>query len=288
MNSRPDSAHITPISAAGLHLSLGANTVLRGLDLAVPAGAVVALLGRNGAGKSTLIRCLVGLSVPDVGACSLAGCPSMALSEAVRQGLGYVSQTPDLLDWLNGYEHLEQLGGLYAGWDNSHALCLAALLQLPLGVKAKNLSLGDQQKLSLVLALGHRPELLILDEPAASLDPIARRAFMNALFDDPAGAAPRTVLISSHLLADVERLASHLAFMRDGRIQLFGERDALSEHLRLLECAPAQVSAELSAQALHQRWTDGRLHLLLDGRVSAQAEQGRPLSLDELFLELNQ
>lgn len=283
--------------ASAVGLSLGGNTVLAGVNLQLPSGAVLGLVGRNGAGKSALLCCLVGLAAPATGHCTLLGAPSLDLPDAVRARLGYVAQQPDLLDWLTGMQHLQRIGTLYPGWDSDRALLLATQLNLPLGTRAGLLSLGDQQKLSLVLALGHDPELLLLDEPLASLDPVSRRDVMRALFQRADGQPPRTVLISSHGLADLERVVSHLVFMRAGQVQLAGEWDTLAEHLRLHTLPPwppgAAAPPPLPGE-LHRCQRDSHWLLLVDTRHSgaghphgAQAVGGQALALDDLFAVLN-
>jgi ABC-2 type transport system ATP-binding protein len=218
--------------------------VLDHVDLSIPPGAVVGLVGRNGAGKASLMQCLVGPTVPSSGHCRWLGEDALNLSDAVRDRLGYVAQSPDLFDWLTGYGHMRRFGALYSSWSEQRALELAALLGLDLGKAVKNFSGGDQQKLSVVLALAHDPDLLILDEPVASLDPMTRRDFMRMLFERRfPNMAPRTVLISSHLLTSLERVATHVAFMHEGRIQLFDEWDALTERLSVCSvlepCSPS-------------------------------------------------
>ena len=285
------------ISAASLSLSHRGESILNNIELQIPAGAVVGLVGRNGAGKSSLLRCLVGLAVPSVGSSALLGSPSLALPDSVREGLGYVGQTPDLFDWLTGEAHFKRMAELYANWDARRALDIAMRLDLPLGQRANRLSVGDQQKLSVVLALGHDPDLLLLDEPVASLDPMARRDFMRAMFErrsasDEAAAKPRTVLISSHLLSDLERVVTHVAFMRDGRIQLFDEWDALVENLALFEIPFGAFEQHFSAcpprAVLARRVVQNTERLILDTRVfRSEVSDARALNLDELFIELN-
>lgn len=285
----PADVSTVAIQAEGLTLRYQGSTVLSHVNLRVPAGAVVGLVGRNGAGKSTLLRCLVGLTAPNAGRCVLLGAPALDLPDAVRERLGYGAQTPDLFDWLSGEQHLRRFSALYPGYDERRALMLAARLDLPLGVRASRLSGGDQQKLSVLLALSHDPDLLILDEPVASLDPIARRNFMRSLFERRAAdAAPRTVLISSHLLTDLERVVTHVAFLREGRLQLMDEWDALTEHVRLLELPAGASALPVGAGVLHRREVAGRARVLFDARVAdAPPAAGLALGLDDLFAELN-
>ncbi|MFG6429317.1 ABC transporter ATP-binding protein [Roseateles sp. LYH14W] len=254
--------------------------VLDRIDLAIPEGAVVGLVGRNGAGKSTLMRCLLGLQTPDEGNAWLLGEPSLALPDSVRERLGYAAQTPDLFARLTGLEHLDEMAAIYPNVDLRGAAALAARLDLSLGMRASALSLGDQQKLAVVLALAHDPDLLLLDEPVASLDPISRRDFMRALFAMRRKPAPRTVLVSSHLLSDLERVVSHVLFMRDGEVQLFIEWDEAVENLR---CVPAR---ERDAMALHWSAAQGG-RALVDVRQWPEAAGEPGLSMEDLLEVLN-
>lgn len=260
--------------------SAARSRVLDHIDLAVPEGAVVGLVGRNGAGKSTLMRCLLGLATPDEGEARLLGEPSLALTDAVRERLGYAAQTPDLFPRLNGLEHLHEMAAVYPGVHLPDAIALAARLDLPLARRADALSLGDQQKLAVVLALAHDPDLLLLDEPVASLDPISRRDFMRALFAMRRKAAPRTVLVSSHLLSDLERVVSHVLFLREGRVQLFIDWDEAVEHLR---CVPA---SEPDPTGLHWSAAQGG-QLLVDSRRHPGAAGQPGLGMEDLLEVLN-
>jgi ABC-2 type transport system ATP-binding protein len=276
------------ISCKQLSLQRDYTTVLSGVSLDIPRGAVVGLVGRNGAGKSTLLRCLVGLTAPTTGAAHLLGCPALELTETVRARLGYVAQTPDLFEWMSVYEHLKTIGRAYPTWNEERCLVLAARLNLPLGRTVRKLSGGDQQKLAVVLALAHDPEVLILDEPVASLDPMTRRDFMRSLFIDhgvrddlPSSDVEPTILISSHLLSDLERVVSHVAFLRDGRLQLFDMWDAMLEHLRLV---PRETNGIPASAIICRSATQS----VIDTRRAPQwINAGQVLSLDELFVELN-
>lgn len=256
---------------------------LDGIDLDVPEGAVVGLVGRNGAGKTTLLRALLGLVTPSGGHSRLLGAPSLDLPDTVRERLGYVAQTPDLFRRLTGLSHLEEMAAVYAHVNLKVAATLAARLDLSLGKRADELSLGDQQKLSLVLALAHDPDLLLLDEPMASLDPLSRRDVLRALFSLRERPEPRTVLISSHLLGDLERIVSHVLFLREGRVQLFIGWDDLLEHLRRVPCP--QRPPALSPGQLHWSTHDGG-QLLVDTRV-LPAPGGASLDMTDVMELLN-
>ncbi len=285
----PGSATDWALEADAVTAGGGFRPALSDITLRLPAGAVLGLVGRNGAGKSTLLRCLVGLGAPARGECRLLGQPSLQLQDAQLARLGYVAQSPDLFDRLDAAGHFQQLGALYPGWDERRALALATVLGLPLGVPAHALSLGDQQKLSLVLALGHDPDLLILDEPMASLDPMTRRDVMCALFERAPHRPGRSIVISSHLLSDLERVVSHVAFLRDGRLQLMGTWDDLADQLRMLPAPPPDApSANTPGQpaGLVHRCADGRC-VVDASTLPAAGAAGQVLSLDTLFMLLN-
>ncbi len=261
------------------HVSVHAEskTILGGITLEIPRGAVVGVVGRNGAGKSTLLRAMVGLAAPDIGSISLLDRPALDMDDGVRARLGYVAQTPDLFEWLTIPEHFDLIGSAYPTWDKDHCLNLAIKLDLPLHGKVGGLSGGDKQKLAVILALAHRPEVLVLDEPVSNLDPMTRREFMRALFTGDAMGA--TVVISSHLLSDLERVVSHLAFLRDGVLQLFDTWDAILEHVRL---APADAIVRDEA-ALRRN----AQHCIVDTRLDAAWRGGQACTLDQLFIALN-
>jgi ABC-2 type transport system ATP-binding protein len=270
------------IAADGLTLRAEGKTILNAITLAVPPGAVVGLVGRNGAGKSSLLRCLAGLVEPDAGKSSLLGCPSLMLDDAVRARLGYVAQSPDLFEWLTVLDHFKLIGRAYPRWDEERCLVLAARLALPVGGRVRDLSGGDQQKMAVVLALAHDPDLLLLDEPVSSLDPMTRQEFMRAMFGNR-DESERTVIISSHILTDLERVVSHVAFLREGRLQLFDTWDGMLEHLRLAEHGTPGVPA---SAVVHHR--PGAQQMVVDTRrMQAGGPPGRAMTLDELFTELN-
>lgn len=256
-------SHELAITTDKLTVRSDSKVILNAITLAVPRGAVVGLVGRNGAGKSTLLRCLAGLTEPDEGSSTLLGCPSLQLHDGVRAHIGYVAQTPDLFEWLTVIDHLKLIGSAYLHWNEERCMVLAARLALPLFGKVRELSGGDQQKLAVVLALAHDPDLLLLDEPVASLDPMTRQEFMRAMFGNREDDG-RTVIISSHILTDLERVVSHVAFMREGRLQLFDTWDAMLDYLRLVDNAVLDIRAYPDA-----------------------AERGRVMTLGELFAALN-
>ncbi len=219
------------IDAQSVQKRFGRNEVLRGATLQVPRGATVGLIGTNGAGKSTLLKCLLGLLRPDAGECRLFDEPSWTLSAAAKAQLGYVPQTVQLYPWMTVMQVVRYVSAFYPRWDHPWTEALLDRWQLPRSHRVGPLSPGQLQKLGLVLALGHRPELLILDEPVAALDPIARREFLRALMELCNDAA-HTVLFSTHITSDLERVASHVALLQHGQIVLFDEIDAVKDRVK--------------------------------------------------------
>lgn len=165
------------LKAEHLSLRYGAITVLNDLSFSIAPGSVLGVVGRNGAGKSSLLQCLLGLTVPQGGTSSVLGCPSLALTDDVKARLGYVAQTPELFDWLRVSEQISLIGGLYPGWSVARARELCLRFELPEDMRVRKLSPGEKQRLAIVLALAHQPDMLVFDEPVASLDPIGRRDF---------------------------------------------------------------------------------------------------------------
>lgn len=209
------------------------NEVLRGVNLQIPAGAVVGLMGTNGAGKSTLIKCLLGLLRIDQGRASIFGCDAWDLSPEAKGRIGYVPQVVNLYGWMKVYHVIAYIGSFYPKWDSAWAGELAERWRVPFEDRVQTLSTGQLQALALVLAMGHRPDLLVLDEPVASLDPIARREFLKTVLEmgrDQGG----TVLFSTHIGSDLERVATHVAILRDGEIACFTELDELKDRVKRL------------------------------------------------------
>lgn len=204
--------------------------VLKGIDLDVPHGSIVGLLGTNGAGKSTLIKSLLGLLKIDSGTASVYGEDPWDLSGATKNRLGYVPQVIKLYPWMRVSQVIDYTGAFYDGWDAAHCESLMELWELDGAKWIKTLSGGQLQRLAIILALGHKPSLLILDEPAASLDPVGRRSFLKSLLEMNA-EAEQTVLFSTHITSDLERVASHVAFLDDGRVDFFGELEELKDRV---------------------------------------------------------
>jgi len=218
----------------------GARSVLDGLDWRIPAGQVVGLLARNGAGKTTLVECLLGLQEADAGTVRIYGEDVRDLSDAARARIGYVPQQPDLFDWMTPLQMLRYAKAMYPRWNDAKVDALLARWgfdPLLCNTPIRRLSGGERQRLSIIRAVGHEPDLLVLDEPVSALDPLGRRDFLYELVDRVIERGT-TVVFSTHILSDLERVAVDLAFLKDGKIALQGALDELLEEARNASGAP--------------------------------------------------
>ncbi len=230
---------------AGVEKRFDKTNALSGLTFSVPRGSVVGFVGRNGAGKSTAIRCLVGLQKPTCGQVRLFGQDPWNLPVADRQRVGYLSETEVPFQWATTRELIRFCKPLYPNWDEAIEENVIKRFRVDVTKKLRAMSLGQRRAVGLLLAICPRPEVLILDEPAANLDAVLRREFLDQVLELVADA-DRTVFFSSHLLTDVERVADRLALIHDGEILLYQELDSLKENVRRLrmvfpDSAPSEV-----------------------------------------------
>jgi ABC-2 type transport system ATP-binding protein len=227
----PDASAPPVLHVHGLEKSFKQRQVLKALDWCVPTGRVIGLLGRNGAGKTTLLRCLLGLSPINGGSIELFGQPMIEPGGERMHRIGFVPQTFDLFPWMKVRAYLNFTAAFYARWNTALADRLLADWELDGKQKIGELSQGQRQKLAIVRAIAPDPDLLVLDEPVASLDPQARRAFMSELLS-LMRAPGKTVIFSTHITADLERADADIALLRDGRIQFTRPLAELREHLK--------------------------------------------------------
>src|SRR5579875_221034 len=267
------------IEARGLGKRYRGTWALRDCTFALPAGSVTALVGHNGAGKSTLLNLLTGLIEPTEGTATvLAGEP--AGSPAALDAVGYVAQEAPLYQNLTVGETLRVIASLNRRWDQRRAEARLAELGIPLSRRVRRMSGGQQAQLALTLALARRPRLLILDEPLAMLDPLARFDFMDTVMS-AASQDGLSVILSSHVLAELERVTDHLILLSRGRLQLAGHR---------VYTGPAGQAAELAGRlpVVHVRGDGDRARVL----VASGEEAGEPpdgwrreaASLEEMVL----
>lgn len=291
-----------PIQLRGVRKSYEKGDALAGVDWSVPAGSVVGLLGQNAAGKTTLIKCALGLVRPTAGEATLLGEPAWELSAGAKARVGYVPQVISLYPWMRVRHVVNYTSSFYPRWNERLVDDLlgggASAGGVPMDERVGNLSVGTLQKLAIALALGHEPEVLVLDEPAASLDPAARRDFLRTLLDI-AVDGKRTVLFSTHITSDLERVADRVAILRGGQIAYDGELDELKDSVKRLHVtSSAPLPTTFSVPGAVRLRIEGNEALVSVRDVSPQVvEQIRggyaatvgvqDLNLEEIFLELH-
>ena len=273
------------VEARGLGKRYGGTWALRDCSLAIPAGHVVALVGPNGAGKSTLLSLAVGLVAPSAGSLSvLGGRPPGSL--AALDGIAYVAQDTPVYESLSAADLLHLTRSLNRRFDRASAEARLAELGIPLKRKAGTLSGGQQAQLALTLALARRPRLLVLDEPVAMLDPVARHDFMATVLTAAADDGV-SVLLSSHVLAELERVADYLILLSRGQVQVAGEVDDLLTSHRVLTGPAAEADGYAERPVVHVRRAEAQAHLLVRSAADDPVPRGweaHPVGLEELAL----
>src|SRR6201996_9404040 len=276
---------MTALEARGLGKQYGRRWALTDCTIEIPEGRVVGLVGPNGAGKSTLLNLAVGLLAPTTGDITvLGGTPADGPGQLAK--VGFVAQDAPLFSSLSVADHLRFGAHTNPGWDMTFAEQRVARIGLDLAQKAGKLSGGQRAQLALTLAVAKRPRLLILDEPVASLDPLARREFLQDLMEAVADHEV-SVILSSHLVSDLERVCDYLVVLAASRVQIAGDVDGLlASHHRLIgpRRDPASLpSDQLVIQASH---TDRQSTLIVQTRhpVLDPAWTVEQLNLEDLVL----
>ena len=275
------------IETAGLGRRYGRRWALRDCTLEIPAGKVVGLVGPNGAGKTTLLHMVVGLIAPTAGEISvLDGPPALGRPDQLAR-IGFVAQDKPLYRGLRVAEMLNFGAAMNPRWDTSYVERRMSELAIPLRQRIGQLSGGQQAQVALAMALGKRPKLLVLDEPVANLDPLARREFLQVLMAEVADTG-LSVVLSSHLIGDLERVCDHTILLARGEVRVAGDTEQLLAAHRMF--IGARESAESLAHVhsiVSASYTDRQATLLV--RMSGRSLQDtawkvRPITLEELVL----
>ena len=273
----------------------GSKTALDNVSLVVPRGGVFGLIGGNGAGKTTLIKHVLGLFKAQSGTVQVFGFDPVRNPVGVLGRVGYLSEDRDLPNWMRVDELLRYTRAFFSTWDQAYAEELREAFDLDGNARVKTLSRGQRARAGLLVALAHRPELLVLDEPSSGLDPVVRRDILGAIIRTIADEG-RTVLFSSHLLDEVERVADRVAIIQEGRIVLTAGVDQLKEtHRRVtlrfaesLERPPALVGT-LSCRGQGAEWTyicsgEGEQVRRAAEAIGAMVVADTALTLEEIFV----
>ena len=286
------------VAASSLGKAFGAKQVLRDISFEVSPGDVIGVLGKNGAGKTTLLEVMLGFTPPTSGGIQVFGHESLHLPGDIKSRVGFVPQQDELLDQLTVRDQLRVIASFYPRWDSALIDRLCTEWGVDLGARIKGMSVGERQKLSILLAFGHQPALLILDEPVASLDPIARRQFLEQLLAISTDGQ-RAIVFSSHIVSDIERLANRIWILKEGRLDWQGDLDSLKEsivrlHIRGSGAELPQLSIPgvinirrdgAFATAVVRDWTLAAQEAL-EKNASVQIEV-EMLGLEEIFVELH-
>jgi ABC-2 type transport system ATP-binding protein len=251
------------IELVNLTRRFGRTIAVDEVTLRIPTGTTCGFIGLNGAGKTTTLRMLVGLLAPTSGVIRLAGCEMPAERQFAKRRFGYVPDRPTVYSWMRVRDAIQFCRSLYGSrWNQPRCDELMRTLRLPSNRRVKHLSKGEGAKLSLLLAIGHDPDVLILDEPTSGFDVLARDEFLEGLLnvttsERDAGRA-RTVLFSSHGLSDVQRLADSVAILHHGKLLLHRPLETFLETTKRIRSVLEESSATIAPPGtVHQR-TDGR------------------------------
>jgi ABC-2 type transport system ATP-binding protein len=273
------------IEARGLGKRYGRKSALADCTLEVPAGHVVGLVGPNGAGKSTLLNLAVGLLAPTSGTIEVLGA-APASTPAQLSRVGFVAQDTPAYSGLSVADHLRLGAHLNPTWDQDLAESRIQQLDLDPAQKAGKLSGGQKAQLALTLAVAKRPELLILDEPVASLDPLARREFLQILMETVAEDEV-SVILSSHLVADLERVCDYLVILVASRVQIAGPVDELlASHRRLIGAVRDPATLPANQEVIESSHTERQSTLLVrtDDPIHDPAWTVEEVGLEDLVL----
>src|SRR5688572_11096189 len=273
----------------------GAKTALDDVSLVIPRGGVFGLIGGNGAGKTTLIKHVLGLLRAQTGFVHVFGLDPVNSPVGTLGRIGYLSEDRDLPNWMRVGELMRYTQAFFPNWDERYAEELRQAFDLDAQASVKTLSRGQRARAGLLVALAHRPELLVLDEPSSGLDPVVRRDILGAIIRTIAEEG-RTVLFSSHLLDEVERVADRVAIIHEGRILLTESVDELKETHRRVTLRfdqvfdrPPTLVGTLSCQGQGSEWTyicsgEGEQVRRAAEAIGATVVGDAALSLDEIFV----
>jgi ABC-2 type transport system ATP-binding protein len=249
------------VEVRGLSRSFRGTNALLDVDLRIPTGSIFGLIGVNGAGKTTLIRHLIGALRAQAGTVRVLGQDPIADPEGVLREIGYLSEEDSLPTWMKVGELIDFCRALYPTWDDAYASELCDMFGLTRATALKGLSKGQRARAGLLVAIAHRPKILILDEPSSGLDPIARHDILEAIIRT-INQDGRTVLFSSHLLDEVDRVCDSIAMMRGGRIIQTQTTEQIEDRYREIICRPSDpwssapaTTGILGWQRLDREWS---------------------------------
>ena len=254
-----------------------------GLDLTLPSGCILGLIGENGAGKTTVIKCILGMTRPDGGSIRVLGQPQDKDFPQVREDIGVVLDATAFPESFSPRQIGQVMAGIYKNWDAAAFAAHLRHLNVPEKKPFKELSRGNRMKVSISVALSHHPKLLILDEPTSGLDPVVRDEVVNMLLDFTR-EEDHSILISSHIVSDLEKLCDYIVFLKQGTLMLCEEKDRLLEEYCLVQCSAQELGRVDPEAIMGKRETAyGVSALVLRAAVPAGYVTA-PVSIEELFV----
>ena len=260
---------------------------LADISFEVPQGTITGLIGENGAGKSTTLHSILGLVHRDGGEISILGAPAEGLQPEARENIGVVFDGTNFSEELTPKRLNKVLKGVYSSWDEGYFLALLNKLSLPVSKKIKSFSKGMKAKLSIAAAFAHHPKLLILDEATSGLDPVMRDDMLD-MFLEFVQDEQNSILLSSHITSDLEKVADHIIFLHEGRLIFSKPKDELLENYGIVKCGAAQFEAIDRQDIITCRKQEYEWQVLVSDRNSAQKRYPNamviPASIDEIML----
>lgn len=283
------------VQTKNLIKSYGKHNALDSLNMNVKEGVVYGLLGKNGAGKTTTLRMIMSLLKPTNGSIDVMGYEPTKMPIKQRQKIGYASDSMQLIPWLKVGEILNYNGSFYDTWDKEYVKQWADRLGLSLDKRVFQLSRGNRQKLGLIMAIGHRPKLVVLDEPAGGLDPIARKEFLESIIE-LIHELGTTIILSSHALSDLERISDYIGIIDQGKMQVEMSLEDLKSSTRQIKIVSKNKLENISFEdtlklnstehlitGIFKNWTDDKSKKIIQKFPNATVEI-QNLNLEEIFL----
>lgn len=256
---------------------------LDNLNLTLPCGCILGLIGENGAGKTTTIKLILDMLRRDSGTVTILGRDNRDNLRLTKEDIGVVMDSIGLPEWLNARQIGKIMARIFARWDGEYYAHLVESLGLPWDKKFKDFSRGMKMKLGIAVAMSHQPKLLLLDEPTGGLDPVARDQVVE-LFLDFTRQEDHAILISSHIVSDLEKLCDYIAFLRRGKLMLLEEKDRLLEEYGLLHCTAEQLEDLDPAAVKSKKVTPYGAEALVLRDGVPEGWNLSPVSIEELFV----
>lgn len=261
---------------------------LRDVNITLPQGCVLGLVGENGAGKSTLIRMIMGACRPDEGSVTVLGMPVLSdgrARNAVREQTGVVLDEACLPEEMTAAQVGRMMGGIYPRWDRARFEELARCFDLPKGKLVRDYSRGTKMKLAIACALSHHAKLLVLDEATGGLDPVVRDEILD-LLNEFTREEDQAILLSSHIVSDLEKICDYIVFLHEGRVIMAEEKDALSEKYAVLSLSEADANALDPACVLRRMYTHGAVRVLALRELLPRGMEAERANIEDIMLLL--